>query len=548
MKTTQMNRIAVAWAVAALIGCGGSTTQVNTTNNASTNTASEPQFTCSNNAECRAQTGNENMVCCIDDECTSGSKSYTKGVCYEDLETISRTEEVEALDYVEGVDEKAQDHFRMGVRAALGTPPDYKKAIELFKEAIDVDENFVEPYLNIGKTYEQLRQADKALEAYQRAVTVFPENSDAQALAGKMYLAQAQKLLEQGKKQEAEALMNKGKATFDSVVATDFENVPANNALALFWLLNKDVSKAEEYVKQVLIIEPFNVTALNTRGLIFLERNELRFARWVFEQKVLTLDPNSIEAHTNLGTVLVRQKDLPLAVKHFKDAVKLDPRNVPARLNLGAIFIDFLNYQAAAVEFRKVLEIEPDNVEAVIGEATATLGLGDFDKAILGWERAIKMDSRRVILLKRVGELYEKRSKKADVLKALEYYRRYLASAKLPPTDMTAKKVKALQDAIDMGMFDKPAEQPKTPDDDTDGTSDAETPAPDGEESPTEPPADKDEGTAPAPTPDAAATGDKEAPSEAPSSDKPAEAGEPEPSKETSAPTNAPAEKTEADE
>ncbi len=483
MKTTQIQCIAIAFALAGLTACGGSSQQART-GELGTNTAQEPLFSCSNNAECRAQTGNENMVCCIDDECKSGSKTYANGVCYEDLETIARTEEVEALDYVEGIDEGAQDHFRLGVRAALGTPPDYNEAVDQFEKAIDADANFVEPYLNIGKVFEQLRQPEKALEAYNRALKAFPGNADAEALRGKMFLAQAQKLIEQGKTSDAKALMEQGKSTFDSVVATDFENVPANNALALYWLLNKDVSKAEEYVKQVLIVQPFNVTALNTRGLIFLERNELRFARWIFEQKVLTLDPNSIEAHTNLGTVLVRQNDLPLAVKHFKDAVKLDPRNVPARLNLGAIFIDFLNYKAASDEFRKVLEIEPDNVEAVIGDATATLGLGNFDAAIAGWERALKMDSRRTILLKRVGELYEKRSTKEDVLKALGYYRRFVKAANVPATDFTSKKIKALQDAIDMGMFDKPAEQPKSPDEeDGDTTFDDASPA---EDEPTE--------------------------------------------------------------
>ena len=385
----------------------------------------------------------------------------------EDLEKVFEQEQLAAAKYVPGVDEKAQDAFKKGVVAVHQVPPDYEEAQKAFEEAIDIDKNFLEPYFNIAMIQENQRHPDQALATYERALTANPDSADAKAFIGKIYLAKAKDLLDLGKNAEAEQLMQKGKKQFDEVIARDFENVPANNALALYWLLKGDPVKAEDYVKQVLTIEPQNVTALNTRGLIYLNKNELNIAQWIFEQKVLSIDPNSVEAFTNLGIVYVRNGDLPKAVANFKRSVALDSSNIAARMNLGAIYLDFMNYGPALEQYDFVLKVQPNNVEATIGAASSRFGKKDYDKAVDGYLAALKIDPRRTVLLLKVADLYyEKFGSNEDKVKlAIQFYERFVKEANPPPDHRAIKLIPVLKELLAKGMLKPIPDEPPPPPD-----------------------------------------------------------------------------------
>jgi len=419
---------------------------------------------------------------------TTDTKTDTKTE-EEDLTTIRIVEAKAELEYVEGLSNEAQDHFRDGVQKSHTVPPDYSGAANSFEDAIDEEKGFMEAYFNLAMVHERTRRPDKALAVYQRALKENPDSPDAKAFIGKIHVANARDLMAQGQIKDAKALMAQGKALFDEVLARDYENVPANNALALYWLLQGDTEQAEEYVRQVLNIQPSNVTALNTRGLIFLQANKLDIAKWIFAEKVLRIDPNSVEALTNLGVVWIRLDDLPSAVALLKRAIKLDPSNIAARMNLGSIFIDYLNYNGAQEHYQYVLEAQPNNVEAVIGLATSQLAKSDFKAGVEGYLRAYKLDPHRHELLLRTAKLYEDRfSKDEEGMKvAIGYYEQYATVAQLPPAHKVRKTVIVLKEMIEKGMLrELPEETPG--EEEGDGAPSEGSPADEGET--TEKPAD----------------------------------------------------------
>jgi tetratricopeptide (TPR) repeat protein len=417
----------------------------------------------------------------------------------EDLTTIRIVEAKAELEYVDGLSHEAQDHFREGVQKAHSVPPDYSGAADAFEAAIDEEKDFMEAYFNLAMVHERRRRPDKALAVYQRALKENPDDPSAKAFIGKIHVANARDLMAQGNIQGAKALMAQGKALFDEVLARDYENVPANNALALYWLLQDDTDQAEEYVRQVLTIQPSNVTALNTRGLIFLQANKLDIAKWIFAEKVLRIDPNSVEALTNLGVVWIRLDDLPSAVALLKRAIKLDPSNIAARMNLGSIFIDYLNYPGAQEHYEHVLQVQPNNVEAVIGLATAKLARHNFKAAVEGYLHAYKLDSRRHELLLRTAKLYEdKFSTNEEGMKvAIGYYEQYATAAQLPPAHKVLKTIVVLKEMIEKGMLrELPEETPGAEEGDAAPAEEAPAEeAPAEEEETTSKPADKSETT-----------------------------------------------------
>ncbi|MBP8971137.1 tetratricopeptide repeat protein [Myxococcota bacterium] len=352
-------------------------------------------------------------------------------------------------EYVEGVDKGAQDAFRTGVVAISQTPPDYATGIKSFEKAIQLDKGFLEAYFNLGMCYERTGRPLQAVEVYQNAADANPGNLDAEGYVGKVYLALAKRERDAGDTNKAVEYEQKAKALFDKIIADNPDNTTANNSMALYWLYRGNSKLAEDFVQKVLMLEPHNVVALNTRGLINLMAGQLNIARWVFEEKVLREDPNSTEAWSNLGITYVKMGKMPEAVASFEKAVESDADNFEARMNVAAIYLNFLHYQAALEQYDVALKLVPDCEEALIGSGSALFGMLQFEKAIERWQKVLTLNPDRSEMYARIGQLYE--SKLNNLEKAIEYYEMYIAKAHPPANDPIVAKLPMLKQMHEQG-------------------------------------------------------------------------------------------------
>lgn len=352
-------------------------------------------------------------------------------------------------EYIDGVDRGAQDSFRTGVVAISQTPPDYATGIRSFEEAVRKDKGFLEAYFNLGMCYERTGRPLDAVQVYQRAADANPGNQDAGGYVGKVYLSLAKRAKDAGDTAKASEYETKAKDIFDRIIAENPDNTTANNAMALYWLYRGDRNLAEDFVKKVLMIDPRNVVALNTRGLINLMAGKLNIARWVFEEKALREDPNSTEAWTNLGLTYVKMGRMPQAVSSFEKAVEADPDNFEARMNVAAIYLDFLHYQAALEQYDAALKLVPSEVEALIGSGSCLFGLQQPEAAIERWQRALTLNPKLTELYARIGRLYETRLN--DLAKAIEVYEKYVAQGNPPANDPIVARLPMLKQMHEQG-------------------------------------------------------------------------------------------------
>ncbi len=322
----------------------------------------------------------------------------------EDFTNIHVVDRAQAPTVVPGVDLRAQRAFRRGIRLALENPPDYDAALGEFRAAVRFDPHFAEAHLNIAAIYRVRREtgeADAAVEAARRAS---PRSDRVAAFSA--------------------------------------------NLRAALLLARGDIDAADAIVQDLLRSYPHDVTALNTRALILLRSGKLEMAKWILEQKVLTLDRASIEGHTNLGQVYLRMAKLPKAVAHLKHAAGLDPKNVTARVNLGAIELDFLNYAEALKRFDEVLKLQPKRVEAVIGRASAIFGMGDRAEAIEGYRAALALDPARAALILRIGRMYQRSGGDEDLRTAVTWFKRYIRARGLPETDPLVTETATIEEFL----------------------------------------------------------------------------------------------------
>ena len=352
----------------------------------------------------------------------------------------------ETPEFVPGVEVDAQKSFKDGVVSVYMAPPDYSGASLSFEDSIAKDKNFLEAYFNLGMVYERKGEGEKALEVYQKALDANPGSGSAKAYIGKVYLAKAREAAEAGHFGKATELENKAKGLFDEVIVQEPNNVQVNNALALYWLMKAAaqddkarridaVTTAEDFIQHVLTVQPANVIALNTRGLIYVLKGELQIARWIFENKVLKLDRYSTEAYNNLGLTYYKLGKIPKAVANFHRAIQVNPENLEARLNLAAILLNYLHYGAAKEQYSYVLASRPNHVEATVGMGSSLVGMQEFDEGFTMWKKAYELDTAKVDLLGRIGKLYQ--TKLVDFDSAIKAFEVYIAEAQKHNVDIT---------------------------------------------------------------------------------------------------------------
>ena len=394
------------------------------------------------------------------EELVTGGPVDKPGETNPDDDFIKKTiVEVKEPVYLDGIDHAAQDAFRLGVQAVSQAKPALKVAEAKFKEAAEKAPDFLEAYFNWGQALERQGRNDEALGVYQKAVDQNPGDSSASAYIAKIYLGKARTAKFMGQAAEAEQWLSKSKVILEPLIAKEPNNVAANNSMALYYLMKGDVDTAERFVKEVLFVDPSNVTGLNTRGLINLKRGKLLLAKWIFENKVLREDPSSTEAHTNLGYTYITLDQRPMAMKQFEAALESDAENMEVRMNIAAMLLEHLDYAQAVGHYDKVLVQQPNNAEAKIGRCDALYGLGgtaadkpaQFETAIACYDAYVKEHPQRADLLKRIAETYQ--NKLQNLEKAVAAFEVYLKLGKLDAkeSDKIQKTIASLKDIIAKG-------------------------------------------------------------------------------------------------
>ncbi len=91
----------------------------------------------------------------------------------------------------------------------------------------------------------------------------------------------------------------------------------------------------------------------------FVVRRDLERARGELEL-ALGLDPNSPDAHTELGDLYMIKDDDEHAVEHWSAALQLDPTRAPLHDRLGSSAAKKSNWDEAIAHFQAALEIDPN--------------------------------------------------------------------------------------------------------------------------------------------------------------------------------------------
>lgn len=262
---------------------------------------------------------------------------------------------------------------------------------------------------NLGNSYLEVGDTDKAFEVLLRAVQINPRLSEANMNLGNVYLQ---------KKMPLQAVAQYEKAL--TIISNDAK---AMNNLASAYMQLADYSKAESYYKTALSLDPEYIDVY--RNLANALQMQGRYEDAISQLKAaVVLNPDDALSFLLLGQICQQTKQFPDAEKYLQKAIRLDPLLSAARVSLGFVYLDQGRLHWAESTFQKALFHEKDLPVAYFGLAQVYFQEDLIEREIESYEAALTYDPYMVAALQNLGNAY---IRQGDDSKAVDIFRKGIA-------------------------------------------------------------------------------------------------------------------------
>ncbi|MBH8576525.1 tetratricopeptide repeat protein [Nostocaceae cyanobacterium CENA369] len=327
---------------------------------------------------------------------------------------------------------QADNFFNQGLEKV--EKEDWKGAIAAFDKAIEIDPNNGEAYLNRGNAHSQLKESQKAIDDYDRALTNLEQ--DVAGIGVQWQISEETKLLtvtsvyektsafEGGLKagdrilaidgkstkgqtvSDAVKLIRSGKVgtpvTLDITRATGGEfkltlnrvSIPNSDRASAYYnrgKANSDVGnkqKAIDDYTEAIKINPSYTDAYYKRGIIRSELGNKQDAIKDYTE-VIRLNSNYTDAYFKRGFIRYELGNPSGAIEDYTEVIRINPNNDAAYYNRGVARQDQGNKQDAIEDYTKAIQINPNYTNAYINRGNA---LGNKLEAIADYTQAITIN------------------------------------------------------------------------------------------------------------------------------------------------------------
>ena len=334
------------------------------------------------------------------------------GICYEIIE-----DNESALKYYKLAHEKNDEFvnpiFHIGCIYDKMKNPEAVKWLEIAYEKEKENVDYLQKYGDILVQSDDPSCVSKGILILEKGIEFFTGNIEIMSSLSKGYdkqgkLKQAIQLLEKAKNNE-EFCNNKSKV---------FQ-------LASYYEKAKELSKAVEFFKKVLKLDPRNIEALLHIGYIYRSIKENVKAFKCFKQ-ILSIEPDNFLAYFGLGRLYQSLDNHDNeAIKCFKNCLNINSESLKANLQLGIIYLKTKNYEESLKCLQTVIKLEPNNVLGLVALGNVYLEINDYEEAEKNLNLAIKLDKKNVAANAALGDVLFSQGKIAEAIS------RYIIANKL---------------------------------------------------------------------------------------------------------------------
>ena len=288
----------------------------------------------------------------------------------------------------------------------------FDEALRYYSKAEYLDPSNVNTRLNVGTLYQQKGDYKTAITAYDSVLIIYPDNAQAN-------LYKAQSLAAMGDKKSASDFYKK------------VLSLEPNNEIARTEMLNmvKDTMTTAQFVDYVKKNNPQNASGiLYNYALDLHKQNKLNEAISIYNE-VIKLTPSNPEVYVNLAIAQGQNKNYDSALAtlntanikfpnnaQVKDALKsIQAQSTDEKLEIAANYYNNKDYQNAINEY---LKITPATSDTMLGVASCYQNIGDNDKAIEYYKKALNLAPQNSDIAYYIAALY---ADKEDISNAKGY-------------------------------------------------------------------------------------------------------------------------------
>jgi tetratricopeptide (TPR) repeat protein len=249
-----------------------------------------------------------------------------------------------------------------------------EEAIQAYNKALSIDPDNATACNNKGSALKEQGKLEEAIDAYNKAIFIKPDYAEAHNNMGNA-------LQEQGKLEQAIDAYNK--AIF---IKPDYAEAYNNMGIAL-----KEQGKLEEAIdayNNAIFIKPDYADACYNMGNALQEQGKLEEAIEAFN-KAISIKADYAEAYYNMGIALKEQGKLEEAIDAYNKAIFIKPDYAEAYNNMGNALQEQGKLEEAIDAYNKAIFIKPDYAEAYNNMGNALQEQGKLEEAIDAYNKAI---------------------------------------------------------------------------------------------------------------------------------------------------------------
>ena len=245
---------------------------------------------------------------------------------------------------------------------------DYAKAETLLKQAVAINPEGPEAYINLGTIYLKQEMWPEATEAYKKALELQPDNVTLEYNLGIAYHQMARAAKAKGDGPKAKEYYGLAETTYKAYLEKKPDDSAILNNLAAIYQEQGDEAKMRETLGQVATSESATQVDYYNAGLASLKGKEYEKAEGSFKsalEMVDTSNPESVEigqfTRENLGLTLIQLKKYDEAIKVLQDLLAGNPDDesaATAHEYLGFAYREAGRKEEAQAEFAKSEELK----------------------------------------------------------------------------------------------------------------------------------------------------------------------------------------------
>lgn len=265
---------------------------------------------------------------------------------------------------------------------ALAERGQAKLAVEQYEQALALDPDNVKTLVNLGNALLQLGRVDEAVERFRAAIEHAPERAEA-------YNGMAVARWHLGEREAALADFQRA-----IELAPDYRDAHFNLGMAHFE--SESLGEAEKWLKAAARLDSEHALAQFQLGLVLARQGRAAEAVPIFRQ-VVRLRPEDPEAELNLAKALASSDRLAEALGHYERAVELAPRSAVLASSLAWTYATHrdaaIRDGAKAVRYAEAARALTGDDDPVTLDtlAAAYAEAGRFDDALAAARRALEL-------------------------------------------------------------------------------------------------------------------------------------------------------------